>query len=184
MTQVMLKRVRLAFPSIFTPSAFGDGNPAYGAKLIIDPNSPNTATIRKAIAETTKDAWGEKAEQIVKKIVEDKKSAWVEGPYRNANGDVYSGFEGMFNLSTRSEKLRPTALGRNKQPVTEADGVIYAGCYVDASVDIYAFDSPKWGKRINAVLRGVRFVEDGEAFGGSSSASADDFDDLPEDDFV
>jgi len=184
MAKVSLKRVRLAFPSVFTPSAFGDGNPAYGGKLIIDPKSPNTEIIRNAIRESAKEMWGEKADQTVKKINDDKKSAWLEGPYRNKDGDVYDGFEGMFTLSTRSEKLRPTALNRNKQPVTEADGVIYAGCYVDASVDIYAFDSPKWGRRINAVLRGVRFVEAGDAFGGSSSASADDFDDLPEEDFV
>ena len=184
MTVLQLKNVRLSFPAVFKPQAYGDGNPAYGAKLIVEPNSANVEAIRKTIREAAKTQWGDKADAIVKQLTEDKKSAWVEGPHRNKDGDVYDGFEGNFFLSTRSEKLRPTALGRDKQPVTEADNVIYGGCYVDASVDIYMQDSPKWGRRINAVLRGVRFVRDGDAFGGSSAASADEFEDLDDEDFV
>ena len=184
MTVLQLKNVRLSFPAVFKPQAYGDGNPAYGAKLIVEPNSANVEAIRKTIREAAKTQWGDKADAIVKQLTADKKSAWVEGPYRNKDGDVYDGFEGNYFLSTRSEKLRPTALGRDKQPVTEADNVIYGGCYVDASVDIYVQDSPKWGRRINAVLRGVRFVRDGDAFGGSSAASADEFEDLDDEDFV
>lgn len=184
MTVVTLRNVRLSFPAVFKPQAYGDGNPAYGAKLIVEPNSANVEAIRKVIREAAKTQWGDKADAIVKQLTADKKSAWSEGPYRNKDGDVYDGFEGNYFLSTRSEKLRPTALDRNKQPVTEADNVIYGGCYVDASVDIYMQDSPKWGRRINAVLRGVRFVRDGDAFGGSSAASADEFEDLDDEDFV
>lgn len=184
MTTVTLRNVRLSFPAVFKPQAYGDGNPAYGAKLIVEPNSANVEAIRKVIREAAKTQWGDKADAIVKQLTADKKSAWSEGPYRNKDGDVYDGFEGNYFLSTRSEKLRPTALDRNKQPVTEADNVIYGGCYVDASVDIYMQDSPKWGRRINAVLRGVRFVRDGDAFGGSSAASADEFEDLDDEDFV
>jgi hypothetical protein len=70
------------------------------------------------------------------------------------------------------------------EQVADADGVIYAGCYVHASVEIYAYDSPKWGRRINAVLRGVKFCADGEGFGGSTAASADEFGADDEEDFV
>lgn len=184
MTIVTLRNVRLSFPAIFKPQAYGDGNPAYGAKLIVDPKSANAEAIRKVIEAEAKTKWGDKAKDILEKIRSDKRSAWVEGPHRNSDGDVYDGFEGNYFLSTRSEKLRPTALDRNKQPVTEADNVIYGGCYVDASVEIYAFDNPKWGRRINATLRGVRFVRDGDAFGGSSAASVDEFEDLDDEDFV
>lgn len=184
MTILQLRNVRVAFPAIFQPQAFGDNKPAYGAKLIVDPSSPNVAAIREAIASAAKEKWGAKADGIVKQLMDDKKSAWVEGPYKNKNGDVYDGFDGNFFLSTRSEKLRPTALDRQGQPVTEADHLIEGGCYVHASVDIYVQDSPKWGRRINAVLRGVKFYEDGERFGGSSAASADEFGADDEEDFV
>ncbi|MDQ9777799.1 DUF2815 family protein, partial [Acinetobacter baumannii] len=35
-----------------------------------------------------------------------------------------------------------------------------------------------YGKRINASLRGVQFLKDGEAFAGGGIASEDDFEDL------
>ena len=181
---VQLRNVRLAFPAIFQPQAFGENTPAYGAKLIIDPSSPNVATIRDAIAAVATEKWGPKGAAIAKQLAADKKSAWVEGPYKNKNVDVVDGFDGNFFLSTRSEKLRPTALDRQGQPVTEADHLIEGGCYVHASVDIYMQDSPKWGRRINAVLRGVKFYADGEGFGGSSAASADEFGADDEEDFV
>ena len=184
MTVLQLKDVRLSFPAVFKPQAYGDGNPAYGAKLIVDPKSANVEAIRKLIEAEAKAKWGDKAKDILEKIRGDKRTAWVEGPYRNSDGDVYDGFGGNFFLSTRNEKLRPTALDRSKQPVTEADNVIYGGCYVNASVDIYAFDSPKWGRRINATLRGVQFNRDGDAFGGSSAASADEFEALDDEGFV
>ena len=58
------------------------------------------------------------------------------------------------------------------------DGVFYAGCYVDAVIDIYAQDHPQYGRRINCGLLGVRFVRDGDAFSGGGGATADDFADL------
>jgi len=180
---VQLRNVRLAFPAIFQPQAFGENTPAYGAKLIVDPSSPNVAAIRDAIAAVATEKWGPKGAAIAKQLAADKKSAWVEGAYKNKDGDAFDGFDGNFFLSTRSEKLRPTALDRQGQPVTETDRVIYGGCYVHASVDIYAQDN-KWGRRINAVLRGVKFYADGEGFGGSSAASADEFGADDEEDFV
>lgn len=179
--KMTIKRVRLAFPAIFTPQAFGEGEPAYSGKFIIPPNHPQLQDIRDNIKLVAKDKWNEKADGILKLLTEDKKVAFVEGPYRNKNGDVYDGFDGMFTLSSRSPKIRPSALNRDKSPVTEQDGVIYAGCYVDAAVEFYAQDN-SYGRRINCSLRGVRFVEDGESFGGGSAAGADDFDDA--EDFV
>ena len=184
MAIISLKRVRLAFPAIFVPQAYGDGNPVYGGKLIIEPGSENAKLLDKVVAAEASAKWGEKASKVMDLLTADKRVAWVHGPYRNGEGDVYDGFGGMYFLSTRSEKLRPTALNRDKSPVTAADGVIYSGCYVDASVEVYAYDTTKWGKRINATLRGVRFVADGDAFGGSTAASVNDFDDMPEEDFV
>jgi hypothetical protein len=60
--------------------------------------------------------------------------------------------------------------------ITEADGIIYAGCYVDAIVDIYALDHKQFGKRICCGLKGVQFQADGDAFGGSAPVRDDEFD--------
>lgn len=52
---------------------------------------------------------------------------------------------------------------------------VYAGCYANISVEIYWFDKYKC---LLVNLLGVRFREDGEAFGGAGeTATADDLDD-------
>ena len=47
--QLMLKNKRLAFPALATPQSIGEGEPAYGGRLIIDPSDPDVAVIDKAI---------------------------------------------------------------------------------------------------------------------------------------
>lgn len=177
MPKLLIKNVRLSFPAIFEPEAFGDGDPAYGAKFIVPPTHPQLAEIRKAVIEAGVEKWGEKAPGILSLLKDDKKIAWVEGPYRNKNGDTYDGFNGMYHLNTRNggkSPVKPTAFDARNNPVTGADGVIYGGCYVDASVEFYAQDNG-YGRRINCSLRGVRFAGHGDSFGGGTSAAADEF---------
>jgi hypothetical protein len=47
-------------------------------------------------------------------------------------------------------------------------------------VEIWAQDN-NYGKRINASLKGVQFVRDGDAFAGGGAASPDEFEDLSAD---
>ena len=69
-------------------------------------------------------------------------------------------------------------INSDRTPLTAKDGVIYPGCYVNVSIDFWAQDN-SYGKRINAQLRGVQFVKDGERLGGSVAA-ADDFAPIPQ----
>ena len=68
-------------------------------------------------------------------------------------------------------------LGNEVTSKAEIERLIYSGCYVHASVDIWPQDN-KWGQRINCTLRGVMFANDGENFGGGSTASASEFADF------
>ena len=177
MPKLLIKNVRMAFPAIYEPEAFGDGDPAYGAKFIIPQSHPQLAEIRKAVVEAATEKWGEKAPGILALLKDDKKVAWVEGPYRNKNGDIYDGFEGMYHLSTRNggkAPVKPSVFDQQNNRLTQADGVVYSGCYVDASVEFYAQDNG-YGRRINCSLRGVRKAADGDSFGGGNAASADEF---------
>ena len=175
--KLLIKNVRMAFPAIYEPEAFGDGDPAYGAKFIIPQEHPQLAEIRKAVVAAAMEKWSEKAPGILALLRDDKKVAWVEGPYRNKNGDIYDGFEGMYHLSTRNggkAPVKPSVFDAQNRPVTQSDGVVYSGCYVDASVDLYAQDN-SYGRRINCLLRGVRKAGDGDSFGGGAAAAATDF---------
>ena len=76
-------------------------------------------------------------------------------------------------VSARSVK-RPGVVDRDLSPLTAEDGKPYAGCYVFATIRLWAQDN-QWGKRINASLRNVQFIKDGEAFGEKPVAPDEDF---------
>lgn len=171
--KVIIKNARLAFPSLFTKDSKFE---KYGAQLLIQPDSKSVDAVEKAIEEAAKQKWAAKAESNLKAIRAGNKICMYDG---DVKAD-YAGFEGMTVVSATSNR-RPTVVGRDKAPLTEEDGIVYAGCYVNAVVDVWAQDN-EWGKRINATLVAVQFVKDGESFGGGAQFSDDDFDDLSEED--
>ena len=188
--ELKLKNVRISFPALAAPQAFGEGEPAYGAKFIIEPKSAAAEQLDKANAAVAKDQWKDKSASILKMLEEDKKVCFTKKEYRSAKtGQPYDGFEGMFYLNTRNAKVQPTVVDRFGQQVTdkgEIERLIYSGCYTHVSLDIWPQDN-KWGRRINCTLRGVMFAADGENFGGGGSvASASEFADFADDaeDFV
>lgn len=179
--QIRLKNVRISFPALAEPEAFGDGEPAYQAKFIIQPKSEHAKAIKEAIAAAAKEQWKDKAPDVLKLLAEDNKIAYVEKPYRNKkSGETYAGFENAHYLSARNSKSRPTVYNKANvklEEVRDIKSLIYSGCYVHALVDIWAQDN-KWGRRINCTLQGVMFANDGENFGGSSVANDSAFADL------
>ena len=178
--KVKLKNVRLSFASkLWTPSAFQDGdNNRYGCNFIVEKGSENDKAIRAAINTVATEAWGAKANAQLKALAPDV------GKFFYQNGDLkeYEGYEGMWYVSAnRAEKDGPPAVVGRKgsaDVVTEADGIIYSGCHVNAVIEVWCQSKKYTG--IRATLNGVQFVKDGESFGGTSRASADDFDALDE----
>jgi hypothetical protein len=80
-----------------------------------------------------------------------------------------------------SNQTQPTLIDRQKNEVVQADGVLYAGCYVNTNITLWPQDHPQGGKGVNANLRIVQFFKDGEAF-GNAPASADEMDEVELDD--
>lgn len=183
--ELKLKNVRISFPALAAPQALGDGEPAYGAKFIITPNSAHAAALDDAIAAVAKDQWKDKADSVLAMLREDGKVCYVKREYRSKKtGLPYEGFEGVHYLSARNAKNRPTVVDRFGNEVidkSEIERLIYSGCHTHVSLDIWAQDN-KWGRRINCTLRGVMFAGDGANFGGGSApASASEFAEFAED---
>lgn len=178
--KLSIKNVRLAFPVLFNAkSVNGEGDPAFSASFLLDSKHPQIAEIKKAIDEVGRAKWGQKWEAVKKQMEAADKTALHDGDTKAE----YAGFEGNFYISARN-KVRPLVIDRDKSPLVESDGKPYAGCYVNASIELWAQDN-NYGKRINASLRGVQFLKDGDAFAGGGTASEDDFDDIEEaDDLV
>jgi hypothetical protein len=185
--KIRLENVRLAFAAIFEPKAVnGEGEPRYSACLIMEPRySPRMqkedgtwAMIdwKTALGQVATDKWAAKSAAILEQLTKTDKICFKPHPKTNQTGDVYDGFENKWHLNC-SNKTRPMVIDRDKSPLVQADGKPYSGCYVHATVDLWAQDN-SFGKRINASLRGVQFAADGDAFAGGGTASEDEFEDL------
>lgn len=176
MARVKLENVRLSFPDLFQPKSFdGSQEPKYGASFLFEKEGESYDVVIKAMKEVAKEKWGKSAEKVLASLNKAGKTCLADGDEKD-----YDGYEGMYVLSARS-KSRPLVIDKDKTVLDSSDGKPYSGCYVNASIDVWAQDN-KWGKRINAQLRGVQFFKDGDPFSGGGSASEDEFDAFPEDD--
>lgn len=170
--EIKLNNVRLAFPELFKPKAFGaagEGEPAYSCTLLIDgADAAQVKAVKDALVQCAKDKWADKAPVVFKSLTEGNKLCAYSGD-RKAE---YAGFAGNFVVACRS-KTKPLTIDRARRPVEE--GALYPGCYVNAVVAFWAQDN-KYGKRINCEIKGVQFVKDGDSFGGGGApAKPDDF---------
>jgi hypothetical protein len=173
MAKLILSNTRLAFPAIFEAKAFGDAAPAFSASFILTPGHAGIAVANAAIEAAAKEKWGAKAEATLKQLRAAGKVCLHDGDEKAS----YDGFEGNLYVSARAQ-TRPLILDRDKSPLVQSDGKPYAGCFVVASLEVWAQDN-QFGKRVNATLKGVQFYADGDAFSGSGTpADPDDFADL------
>lgn len=172
--KMMLPNVRLAFPALWVAQRVnGEGEPAFSAALLLEPNHPSLKELDKAFVAVAKEKWGAKADAVLKAMRSTDKLCLHDGDTKSN----YDGFPGNMFVSSRS-KVRPLVIDRDRTPLAQEDGRPYSGCYVNAQIELWAQDN-KFGKRINAQLRGIQFFRDGDAFaGGGTSADADEFGDL------
>jgi hypothetical protein len=172
--------VRLSFPVLDKPKAFQAGQEEkFGAAFLLDPsNKTHAALIAKLKSEIKKLA----LVAYDGKLPGDLKVCLTN----NVNPDgtqkkAYSGYDGMYYL-TANNGNRPVIVNRERNLLAYGDeGFPYAGCYVIGTITLWAQNN-KFGKRINANLRGVQFVRDGESFGRPSINVEDEFEAIEDSD--
>ncbi|OMQ26881.1 DUF2815 family protein [Serratia oryzae] len=171
--KIKLANVRLAFPELFEAKQFdGEGDFKFSATFLIPKNHPANKEIEAAILSVAKAKWGAKAESILASIRgNNQKFGYRDG----AEKPEYDGYEGCMYIRA-SNKARPLVIDRDRSPLTAADGRPYSGCYVNATITIFAYENK--GKGISASLGGVQFFKDGDAFAGGGIASVDEFDEV------
>lgn len=163
MSKIQLKNVRLSFPSVFQKATFNGQEGKYEATFLIDKSDTETkAKLDEVIASALAEA------KI--KVPSDKMCL------KDGDNIDYDGYENVWSFKGSSAK-RPTVINRDKTPITEEDGILYAGCYVNAVVDIWV-QKNDYGKRVNGNLYAIQFVKDGPAFGGDQGDVLEEFEDL------
>lgn len=177
---IRLNNVRLSFPWLWKmqqPAKGGDGKPAFSAQFLLAPTHPQFKQLQDAIEKVAVETWGAQGIEILKGLIAKDQVCLHNGVDKTAK---YAAYAGMFYVSARSQ-VRPNVFHNTEidpatgklRMITEHEGKVYSGCYVNGLIDIYAVKSPKmW---VTAQLMGVQYHADGDAFGGGRTASPDDF---------
>lgn len=165
-TTVKLTNVRLSYPHLFSPNTNNksddpNAKPKYEATFILDKtaNAKDIQAIKAAIEVVKKDPkmGGKKPNKVCLRDgadTETRAEAEGLGPQK-------------MTVGARSVK-RPAVVNRDLTPIAEDDNIIYAGCYVNATIDVYPYTHPKSGAGVGASLRAVQFLKDGESLGGGA----------------
>ena len=164
MSRIKMQNVRLSFPNLFQTSTFGgEDTGKFDATFLLD-KVDNASTIKEV-------------EAAIKVIVKDTFKGKSPGDDRIClkDGDETDREEQQGKMVLKaSTKKRPLVVDRDKTPLTEEDGVVYAGCYVNGICSLWAQNNA-YGKRINASLDGVQFCGHGDPF-GPPAIDVDEFD--------
>lgn len=184
---VDLKNVRLSFPHLIEPrpDTFGNSAPRWTASFLINPESEEWEKVEKAIKQKAKETWEDKSEAILKSLkTKSNQRFWGDGDEKlNKQGEPYDGYVGVKYVTTSKtakvgtippqiiDKQAKVVDPNNQVAYVEAAKELYAGCYVNAVIKIWAHkgnESNKWSDGIKAELLALQFAADGERFGGNS----------------
>ena len=168
--RLRLKNVRLSFPSLYETELYdGEDTGKYAATFLIDKSDKKQLKmLRSRMDDVAHEKWGDKIPKAVQYCVND-------GDEKDLDG-----YEGHFSVKAATKKT-VAVYDRDKSILHQKEGEIrlYAGCYVNASIDFWAMDN-KYGKKILCNLFAVQFADDGEPFGSGPVDTEDDFEDLTE----
>lgn len=166
---VILKNVRISFPELLEATQYqGQGAFTYKAALLVDPGSENDVKIKKAISVAAREAWKDKAKEIMSSIKgNSNKFCYVDG-----NTKKYDGYQDKWALSASRQKKdgKPKLIDGKHKPIdANSDVQIYGGCYVDAKVEFWG-QKNKWGNGMRCTLLVVMFRGHGDSFSGAAAA--------------
>lgn len=169
---IRLEGVRLSYPQLFVAKAIEEGKePKFGATFLLDVRKH--AALIKRIEDTTDRVMLD----FFKKKVPLKFNPLRDGndkPETDGYGDDVMYVPAMCNS-------RPVVVDRDLTPLAMSDAKPYAGCYVNATIRLYAWEHKTGGRGVSASLRAVQFVKDGESFGAGPVNAEDEFDSLMDD---
>ena len=152
MAKIMLNNVRISFPSLFRKATFNGEETKFEGTFLIG----------KKEGKATIDEIDAAIKGIMREDLKGTKLAPDKICFKDGDNIDYAGYAGNMSIKASSTK-RPIVIDRDKSPLTEDDNRIYAGCRVNAVIELWAQNN-NYGKRINASLLGVQFFKNDEPF--------------------
>jgi hypothetical protein len=185
---IVVPRARLAFARIHKAeqSRNAQGQPQGTAKfsctLLIDPSSKEgaetMAKIKTAAATEVTAKWGDRANWPKANPATGMGGLILCFGMGNDLQKVYDGYKDMFSVKL-ADTTRPLLGNRSGAPVIEGDPQCpYSGCYVRARISPWVYyptpKRPQSANGVNMNFRSLQFLEDGPAFGGGGTRSAEE----------
>jgi hypothetical protein len=174
---IKLPNVRLLYAAaLFEPQRGpnGEGELKHSATFGYAKDHPVVAVIKAGFQKVATEKWGAKAGVVYAELKAGDKLCQHDGDAKASK----EGYAGNLYLSA-SNKLKPLIIDGQLQPVAANSGIIYSGCYVNATIQLWAQEN-KWGKRINASLKGVQFLRNGPRLSGGGVSSVEEYEAIPE----
>lgn len=158
--------VRLSYPHIFRPAETLNGELKYSASLIIPKDSDTAKRIEGVVSEMM-------AKPETKQLLGKAKPKYAL--LRDGDEKEDPAYMGAYFINAKSnEDHPPKVLDKDRVEVADPNDV-YAGCYVQAIISIYAYNK-NGNSGFGATLLGIRKIKDGEPLTGNF-VSDSDFDD-------
>ena len=172
-TKVITGKCRASFVHLFEPHSTNGSEPKYSVSLIIPKSDKETiskiqAAVDEAIQSGITSKWGGKRPPNLKTPLRDG----------DVDRDSDAAYADSYFINCTSNE-RPGVVDRKRVTITDPT-VIYSGCYIRASINIYPFNT-NGNRGVGAGLGNVQFWEDGEPLNGRVRAE-DEFDALDADD--
>ena len=162
-TKFVTGKVRFSFVHVFEPAETLNGSLKYSVSILIPKSDKDTVARFNKAFEETKQANAAYFGGSIPKL--------LKGGLRDGDAEkddpVYAGH--YFINANSNEK--PGIVDADLNPIIDKDE-FYSGCYGRASITLYPYDA-SGSKGIAAGLNNVQKLEDGEKFGGATSAAAD-----------
>lgn len=198
--KVFVKNARLSFADLFHPKSINGGDPKFTATLIcLDDTKLIFTNGEGKKVETGHDKMKAICEHVLKEKfgkVPAKHDNWAynkadgsthRDKYVNEDGDYWAGFDEdtwYISAGKRADRCKDgemTVIDQLKRPIKASDGTLFSGCYVNAVLDVYAYDGGS-GKGVTASLEGVQLKAKGEPLGMAPIDATDEFDEEEIDD--
>lgn len=172
--RLLLNHVRLGHPKLFHPQDYkGDKKYRYSAEFPIELGSEHALGIADAIKQIAGEMYNDKAGVKIRELMADKGTTCYRKNLKDEDGKTM-----LLRCNRREADGPPIIIDGAKNPITEASGKLYGGCYVNAHVELWMQGGDYEG--IRCTLLGVQFDSDGPPY-GASQPSADAFETLEDD---
>jgi len=162
-TKFVTDKVRFSFVHVFEPAESLNGQLKYSVSILIPKSDKETVARFNKAFEETKQANAVFFGGSIPKLL---KGGLRDGDLEK-DDPIYAGH--YFINANSNEK--PGIVDADLNPILDKNE-FYSGCYGRASITLYPYDA-SGSKGIAAGLNNVMKLEDGEKFGGASSAAAD-----------